>query len=215
MKASTKAEKLRRKRGRPILPEQSRENSGRPSRRKASMDMRQAMTEQEARSVAVDRRIRQDNILPFCERGGKVVSAEEQAIDPRRGYVLGLMYLDHTITARQHEAGLRFAEDFSRYLGLCNIGFPSARAQNLFAVRGHDGEETEALAEQTRNAQHKAKLLRDAILATGPITEGRHILNAVKEVALLDNAQARRWPDHMLLLVRRGLNKLADHYGIN
>jgi len=30
---------------------------------------------------------------------------------------------------------------------------------------------------------------------------------------VLDNVQARRWPDHMLHFIRKGLNRLADHFG--
>ena len=176
--------------------------------------MRQAMTEQEARSVVVERRIREDNIVPFRARDGRVVTAEEQAIDPRRGYVLGLMYLDHTITARQHEAGLRFAEDMVRYFGLTGLPFPSPHAQNLFATRGSDGEASETKAERAAKARREANVIRDVLLGTGSIDEGRRILHSVKEVALLDNAQARRWPDHMLMWIRKGLNKLADHYAI-
>jgi hypothetical protein len=173
-----------------------------------------AMTEADAKSVVVKRRIREDNIVPFREKGGKVVTAEAQAEDPRRGYVLGLMRLDHTITERQHAAGIRFGEDVARYYGLAGVPYPSPRAQNLFRVGGNDGDESQTRAEAAKQARTKHNMLRDHLLATGNINEGRHVLHSVKEVCVLDNMHARRWPEHMLNHVRRGLNRLADCYGI-
>ena len=212
--ARTKAQKLNAKRGRPRLAATSYEQTGRKSRRKASSEMRQAMTEQEARSVVVQRRIREGEIIPFREKGGKVVTAQEQAENPMRGYVLGLMTLDHTLTTRQHEAGLRFAEDMVRYYGLTGVQFPSARAQNLFAVHGSGGEDSESRSLAASAARTKANKLRDCLLATGSIDQGRRVIHCLMEVALLDNAQARKWPEHMLLWTRQGLNRLADYYGI-
>lgn len=213
MKARTASQKRKSKRGRPKLPAESREPSGRPSRRKASRSQREDMTAAEAMSVAVERRIRHDNIVPFREKGGKVVTAEEQAKDQKRGYTLGLMYLDHTITQSQHDAGVKFAEDMARYYGLTGVAFPSARAQNLFAVRGNEGDETESKSEAAKKARIKAQKLRDVLLGVGNIDEGRKITSAITEVALLDNVQCRKWPDHMLWMIRRGLNRLADYYG--
>ena len=212
-KAATKAAKLRRKRGRPALPATDREPTGRKSRREASQQMHTAMTEAEARSVVVDRRIREGQIVPFKAKDGRRVTAEEQARDPRRGYTLGLMAIDHTITARQHDAGVRFAEDMARYYGLCSVPFPSARAQNLFAIRGAEGEDSEGRSTSAKAARFKANKLRDALLGTGNIDEGRRVIHSVTEVALLDNFQARKWPDHMLMFIRKGLNRLADYYG--
>jgi len=176
--------------------------------------MQQAMTESEARSVVVDRRIREGNIVPFRDKSGNVVTAEQQAVDPRRGYVLGLMLLDGTITARQHEAGLRFAEDEARYYGLSGIPFPSPRAQDLFAVHGNSGEESQSRAERAVVARREHMTLQAVLQATGSIDEGRKVNHAVREVAFLDNLYARNWPEHMRLYLRRGLNRLADHYGV-
>lgn len=175
--------------------------------------MRTAMTEAEARSVVIDRRIREGQIVPFKAKDGRRVTAEEQAADPRRGYTLGLMAIDLTITARQHDAGVRFAEDMARYYGLCSVPFPSARAQNLFAVRGSEGEESSDKALSAQAARSRANKLRGTLLGTGNIDEGRRVIHSVTEVAVLDNPQARKWPDHMLMFIRKGLNRLADHYG--
>lgn len=172
------------------------------------------MSEAEARSVVVERRIRQDNIVPFKGKDGKLVTAEEQAADPRRGYTLGLMLIDGSITKEQHDAGVRYAEDMARYHGLTGVPFPSARAQNLFAVRGHDGEENQDKADAASRARRRAHLLRDELLSVGNIDNGRKVEHAVKEVAFLDNEYARKWPAHMIDFARRGLNALTFHYGI-
>ena len=176
------------------------------------MAQQQTAREDAARSVVIDRRIREGRIIPFRDKGGRHISAEEQATDPRRGYVLGLMWMDGTITQAQHDAGLRYAEDMSRFYGLCSVPFPSARAQNLFAVRGNDGEETQSRATAATAARFKANKLRDALLAAGNIDEGRRVIHAITEVAVIDNLQARKWPDHMHLFVRKGLNRLNDYY---
>jgi hypothetical protein len=54
----------------------------------------------------------------------------EAAKDPRRGYVLGRLWLAGTISEVQHEAGLRYALDLSRWFWLCLDRFPSVRAQD-------------------------------------------------------------------------------------
>lgn len=172
------------------------------------------MTEAEARSVVVEQRIRRDNIVPFKGKDGKTVTAEEQAIDPRRGYVLGQMLLDGTIRDYQHEAGIRYAEDMARYLGLKGIPFPSPRAQNLFAVRGHEGEESESRVEAARKAEQRMTKLRATLQGVGDIDTGRKVERKVAEVCVQDSAEARRWPEHTVSLLRRGLNALAWHYGL-
>jgi len=213
-KARSKAQKINSKRGRPRLPAVAHEHTGRKSRRKASNTMRQAMTEQEARSVVVQKRIRDGEIVAFRDKSGRIVSAEEQAVDPRRGYALGLMFLDGTITQQQHDAGVRYADDMARYYGLTGLGFPSPRAQNLFAVRGVSGEESGTRVEAAKKAKAKAGKLRELLQKVGNIDQGRRVEHAVKEVALLDNIQARKWPAHMHDYIRRGLNALALDYGL-
>lgn len=214
MKAKTASQKRKAKRGRPKLPATDREKSGRPSRREASKTQRNEMSQAAIMAPAIERRIRQDNIVPFKEKGGKLVTAEEQAKDPRRGYALGLMLLDHSITQRQHDAGVKYAEAMSRYYGLTGTPFPSARAQNLFAVRGNEGEEDENKSEAAKKARSKANALRDVLLGVGNIDHGRRVQSAVNELSILDNAHCRRWPDHMLHFIRQGLNRLADHMGV-
>lgn len=214
MTARTKAAKLAAKRGRPLLPANDREPNGQPSRRRMALQDRQHETEAEIRSVAVAHRIRQDNIRPFKENDGKLITAEQQALDPRRGYVLGRLYIDGKITQAQHDAGIKYAADQSRFYGLTGVAFPSARAQNLFAVRGGGGEDSEDRAQAARKARERAEKLDSILLAVGDINTGRRVIHTVKSIALLDIAEARGWPDHMHGYLRRGLNKLAEYYGI-
>src|SRR5690349_23602138 len=152
----TKAAKLKAKRGRPRLPTTEREPNGRKSRRMDAVTMREETAISEM--PAVQRRIRQDNILPFKDKSGKLHTAEMQAMDPRRGYVLGLLFLDGTITEAQHEAGIRYAEDMARYYGLTGVPFPSPRAQNLFAVRG-EASESERSEEHTSELQSRRDIV--------------------------------------------------------
>lgn len=139
----------------------------------------------------------------------------DEAKDPRRGYVLGCMLLDGAITQDQHDAGVRFGEDMARFYGLTGVPFPSARAQNLFSVRGDGGEVSEDHAIAAKAARFKAHKLRDVLLAVGDIDTGRRALHSVTQVALLDVIEARRWPSHMASYLKRGLNALAKHYGGN
>ena len=174
------------------------------------------MTTAEIMSVVVSKRIRDGGgkIVPFRNKEGKIVTIEEQAADPRRGYTLGLMLLDGSIQDFHHEAGIRYAEDVSRFLGLKGIPFPSPRAQNLFSVRGHDGEESESRIEAAQKAQERFDRLRKILLETGDIDTGRKVERKVAEACVQDIIEARGWPGPTLLLLRRGLRGLAFYYGL-
>lgn len=163
--------------------------------------------------VAVERRIRHLNLRDIKHKGGKVETARSQALDPRRGYALGNLLLDGRLTSDQHEAGEQFAQDMSRFYGLTGVQFPSARAQNIFAVRGDSGE-PEGRQEAAAKARSKAMKLRDILLKVGDIDTGRRVYRAVCGATVEDTEQARTWPEPMLTLLRRGLNKLAEHYVI-
>jgi hypothetical protein len=184
--------------------------------------MQSQMTQQEARSVVVEQRIKRGKILPFRAKDGKVITAEQQALDPRLGYVAGQMWHDHAITQRQHEALERFCADMARFYASSGVPFPSARAQSLFSVRGHSGDESDDRAEMARKARIKANTMRDMLIGTIPcpngtkvqIDMGRKIIHALTQVAILDIPEARGWPEHMMVLVRKGANILADYYGI-
>lgn len=161
---------------------------------------------------AVQRRIRDSRIVPARAKDGHIVSPEQQALDPRRGYALGLLLLDHRVTQDQHDIGMMYAEDMARYYGLSGIGFPSPRAQNLFSVHGV-AHETESRAEAARRARTLAKRFDTILLAVGDIDTGRRVAHAIKQVCVLDVQEARCWPEHMLDYLRRGLNALGKrHY---
>jgi hypothetical protein len=160
-------------------------------------------------NVAIARRIREHAI----EHPGKILTMH-QALDPKRGYALGLLNLDGKITAQQHDIGLKVAGDMARYYGLTGVPFPSARAQNLFAIRS-DGEDSESRGEAARKASAKMASIRATLLAVGDIDTGRRVYRAVMSVVVEDIQECRGWPEHMLLYLRKGLNKAgAVVYGM-
>lgn len=207
MTAYSKASKLKAKRGRPILQADlsTREPNGRPSRRKA----RSSELEQQIKHVAVSRRIRQFGLVD-----NKVETAEKQAEDPRHGYLLGRMFMDGTINAGQHEAGMKYAEDMARYFGLTGVAFPSARAQDLFAVRSTGGEDSQSKADAARTARHKMVKLRSVLLGTGDIDTGRRIDHTVRMVCVEDIDHLRTLNPPMKAWLVRGLNALAKFYEV-
>lgn len=214
----TKAERKQERRGRATLPATERERNGRPSRRMASISEREHALDAVNREVAVSRRIRHMDLRPRMARSstGEIVelSPEQQALDPRLGYVLGQLTVRGKFTEMQHEAGVRIAEDAARFYGLVVGKFPSVRAQNLFAVRGNDGEESEDRIEAAKRARQTFMRLQEAIGKGYDINTGRRIAHCLKELCILDNGVAHCWPEPMFVFARKGLNRAADFYGI-
>jgi hypothetical protein len=202
MKARSKAAKRARKRGRPRLPAMNgdREPNGRLTRRRSAV-------EGHVMDVAISRRIRHQGIV-----GPSGESIEKAAVDPRRGYVLGLLLLGDRISEAQHAAGLRYGADMARYYRLSGVQFPSPRAQDLFAVRGESGETVDrALA--VKSAHKRMRELHAVLLGTGDIDTGRRVEYTVRSVCLLDlpdSAWSGR-PFRSDFLVR-GLNSLVRYY---
>lgn len=205
MTARSKAQKLALKRGRPRLPanENSREPNGRLSRRHDRLQVVDAEEVRDTIETAARTRMRHFNL--------KTVEA---ATDPRQGYVLGRMLLDGTVNQRQHDAGCRYAEDMARYYGLTGVPFPSAHAQNLFAVRSTGGEDSEARAERAREARKRMTALRSVLLACGDINTGRRVEHTVKLICVEDIAERRHLNPPMKAWLVYGLNALAHEYGI-
>lgn len=205
MPARTKAAKLAAKRGRPQLYASSntREPNGRLSRR-------------QQRTVAVEEQEHRDNIATVARTRMRHFNIKtiEQAADPRHGYLLGRMFLDKNVNDVQHEAGIRYAEDMARYYGLTGVPFPSARAQNLFAVRSTGGEDSQSRADRAREASKRMAKLRDILLGCGDINTGRRVEHTVKLVCVEDIDECRDLPQHMVAWLRRGLNSLALFYGV-
>lgn len=213
--ARTKAQKLASKRGRPRLPATDRQPNGQPSRRKASIERFTSERSEDAMNVAVQRRIRDHGIAVACDvQTRTILSPEKQAADPRNGYALGILWLARKITERQHGAGIRFGEDMARFYGLTGIPQPSARAQNMFAVRGSSGEDSGERAERASKARARVNTLRMVLLGVGDIDTGRLAIRLVTDAAVMDDQSSRHWPEQKLIPLRRGLNKLADYYGL-
>lgn len=198
MKARTKAAKIKGKRGRPRL-DVEREPGGRPSRR--IDDVANA-----AREVVRNRRIREEAAR------GKTLS-EKAADDPRRGYVIGRMLLDGTISQAEHDAALKFARLKQDYYIAAGIPFPNAQAQDLFKVRGMPAEETDMMRKRAGELAGKYVGIEGALRSL----PGCHhyAAHAVNEAAFMDNEYARDWPDHMIEYLRRGLRELVYQFGLD
>ena len=201
MVARSKAAKLAAKRGRPKLMAgiDTRERNGRLSRRQN----RTEAVEQENVSTVARTRMRHFNIKTI-----------EAATDPRQGYVLGRMLMDGTVNQRQHDAGCRYAEDMARYYGLTGIQFPSAHAQNLFAVRGSGGEDSQSRADMAKDARKRMVTLRAVLMACGDINTGRRVQHTVNLICVEDMSERRNLNSPMKAWLVHGLNALAKEYGI-
>lgn len=206
MKARTKAQKRRQKRGRPRLPAAERELNGGKSRRIASQQARDAENAKEARETVLQTRQRHAALLD-----GELITTTE-AENPMRAYVLGQLHLDGVITRRQHDAGIRFAEVRARYFGMCGVPFPSARAQNMFAVHGYSGEPNQSFIEASRAASDADMKLRQLLMS---MRDGRSVWSTVNSICVEDIKEARTWPAHHMGWLKRGLNALCEHYGIS
>lgn len=145
----------------------------------------------------------------------------KQARSSEAGHVLGRIYLDDHLGEHRKakglaqvrlEAGNRYAEDVSRYFGLTGIPFPSTRAQNLFAVRGHHGDDSTSRAAATRAASNRMMELEGCLL--GCHWQGRQVATTIRNVCVIDIDQARDWPEHMMEWLRTGLDALVMFYGI-
>ena len=162
--------------------------------------------------TAVARRVRHLGIVDTKDENGRLVVAVDNARDPRWGYLLGRLYLDKAIEESQHDAGLKYANDMARYYGLTGVPFPSARAQDLFAIRS-DGDEPQGKGRAAQSARKRMVELRDVLLATGDIATGRRVLAIVDLVCVHNPENLRTLDQANGLWLRQGLNRLAKFYG--
>jgi hypothetical protein len=183
--------------GRPLKQGVIRTETGRISRSKKAQDHVSHETARQNRSTAVNARMRHHGV------------SEAKANDPLYGFELGRLYRDKIITESQYKAGERFAEDLSRYYGLTGIAFPSARAQNLFAIKAHIGDESDGRAKAARAATKQFMKLNGILNSCG--ANGRQIYSTVVNVTVLD-METLNWPEHMYAMLRKGLNELCKHY---
>jgi hypothetical protein len=124
--------------------------AGRPRKegveRYPSGDVKRSETQRETMSTAVEARRRIDGW------GDKV--SDETVKSQFAGYTLGRMFLDGRITKEQLDAGDEYAQIHARYRQLVGIPAPSARAQSLFSIKGHDGDVTESITVRARRASN-------------------------------------------------------------
>ncbi|PCK83609.1 hypothetical protein CPT32_28205 [Rhizobium sophoriradicis] len=135
---------------------------------------------------------------------------DETVRSPYAGYTLGRMFLDGVITDEQRQAGDDYAEAMARYHKTTGIPAPSPRAQSLFAVKGHEGEVTESLAERARKASNRMMALQAILLAC---EDGPQVKSTVYNVAVMDYDHLRHMPPQQVLWLRRGLIALRKSRG--
>lgn len=190
-KAVSKAERLRRKR--------AIQGAGRPKKegveRYPSGKIKPFETEKETKSVAIEARKR-------------IHGANMNVESEFAGYTLGRIFLDGKITEEQRKAGDEYAETMARYHRLVGIPFPSARAQSLFSIKGHDGEVTESMADRARRATNKMMELQGVLLKC---QDGPQVRATIQNVAVMDLDHLRMMPDQQMLWLKRGLNALNKH----
>lgn len=205
MKFKTKAAKRTARRGRPRRSNVMRTPSGQISRSTRQKEI----NEEEIMQTALEQRWRNHGLN------------KKQAKRAEAGHVLGRIFLDNKLGKHNKadslahvrlQAGNRYAEDVARYFGLTGIPFPSARAQNLFAVRGHEGEDNLSRAAATRAATNRIMDLEGCLL--GCHWQGRQVAATIRNVCVIDIDEAREWPEHMMEWLRTGLDALVMFYGI-
>lgn len=152
-------------------------------------------TEKENMSVAIDARKRMHG-------------ANMNVESPLAGYTLGRIFLDGKITEEQRQAGDEYAEIIARYHRLVGIPFPSARAQSLFSIKGHDGEVTADMASRARSATNKMMELHGVLLRC---VDGPQVKTTIHNCVVMDYDHLRMMPDQQMLWLRRGLSALNAH----
>lgn len=158
-------------------------------------------TARETKSVAIEARMR------MHANGNEKFDAESQLA----GYTLGRIYLDGKITEPQRKAGDAFAEAMSRYYSATGIPFPSARAQSLFTVKGHDGDVTDDQAKRARKASNYMMELAGVLMSC---SDGPQVRQTILNVAVMDLDNMRSMPPMQMRWLRRGLDRLRAHMGI-
>lgn len=130
---------------------------------------------------------------------------DSRAKDERAGYVLGLLFLDGKISEEQLDIGNEYAVAISRYHSLTGVAFPSARAQSLFSIKGHDGEISQDRADRARNATNLMMRLTGILQQC---TDGPQVRQTVHNVAVINLEILRTMPLRQLTWLRLGLDGL-------
>lgn len=127
------------------------------------------------------------------------------------GYTLGRIFLDGNITEGQRKAGDAFGEAMARYYSLTGIPFPSARAQSLFSIKGHDGDVSDDKAKRARQSANKMMELTGVLLQC---SDGPQVRQTVVNCVVMDHEAMRKMPPMQMRWLRRGLERLQQHMGI-
>ncbi|MEK1930400.1 MAG: hypothetical protein AAAC47_11565 [Pararhizobium sp.] len=175
--------------------------AGRPRKegeRYPSGDLKRSETAREVMSVAIEARRRID--------GWSKETPDEKVKDQRAGYVLGRMRLDGSITEEQLKAGDEYAEIMARYYRMVGIPFPSARAQSLFSIKGHDGDETQSVTDRARRASNSMMEITGLLLRC---EDGPQVKQMVHNTAVMSYDHLRGMGSQQLLWLRRGLDAIA------
>lgn len=182
--------------------------AGRPRKegveRYPSGDIKRSETAREAMSVAIEARRRID--------GWSKETPDDKVKSHLAGYVLGRMRLDGSITEEQLKAGDEYAEIMCRYYRMVGIPFPSARAQSLFSIKGHDGEETQSVTDRARRSRNAMMEITGLLLR---LEDGPQIKQLIFNTAVMDYDHLRGMGSQQLLWLRRGLNALKDRHEMN
>jgi hypothetical protein len=174
--------------------------AGRPRKngeRYPSGDIKRSETEKETKSVAIAAAMRIHKI----ETDGK---------DGLHAYTLGRMFLDQKITRHELEAGNWYSEQMERYYRATGIPSPNPRAQDLLAVRGHDGDPSKTIQERATRATNMMMRLEGILLKAGA-----GVKQTVRNVCIEDNEALRLMPPAQLRLLKSGLQALMFAKGVD
>lgn len=178
-----------------------RSSAGRPPKedmeRYPSGKIKPSETQRETMSVVIAARKRMN--------GWNDNAPDTKAKDEKAGYVLGVLFLDGKITQEQLDVGNEYALAISRYHSLTGIAFPSARAQSLFSIKGHDGEVSAERAERARNASNLMMRLTGVLQQC---TDGPQVRQTVHNVTVMNHENLRSMPILQMSWLRRGLEAL-------
>lgn len=178
-----------------------RSSAGRPPKedmeRYPSGKIKPSETQRETMSVVIAARKRMN--------GWNDNVPDSKAKDERAGYVLGLLFLDGKISEEQLDVGNEYAVAISRYHSLTGVAFPSARAQSLFSIKGHDGEISQDRADRARNATNLMVRLTGVLQQR---TDGPQVRQTVHNVAVMNHEILRTMPSRQLSWLRSGLDGL-------
>lgn len=113
------------------------------------------------------------------------------------------MHLDRKISEPELEAGIWYSEQMERYYRAVGIPSPNPRAQDLLAVRGYDGEQSESVQRRATNATNVMMKLEGVLLKAGA-----GVKQTVKSVCIEDIDTLRLMPSAQLGLLKIGLRAL-------